>query len=48
MRILLCLVMLTLATCAQNPSDSVPSAIKQVLQKQQDAWNRHDLDTFMS
>jgi len=29
-------------------SDNVISAVQQVLQKQQDAWNQHDLQTFMA
>lgn len=48
MRTLLCLVLLTLAAFAQSPSDSVRSAVQQVLQKQQDAWNQHALDAFLS
>ncbi|HKC71167.1 MAG TPA: hypothetical protein VKB60_06065, partial [Terriglobales bacterium] len=32
-----------------NPSSSDPKlAVEQVLQTQQDAWNRHDLDAFMA
>jgi len=32
---------------AQDSTEPVKSAVQQVLQKQQDAWNRHDLEGFM-
>lgn len=31
-----------------NAADDVTSAVEHVLRTQQDAWNRHDLDAFMS
>ena len=33
---------------AQNSKSAVPSAVEQVLRRQQEAWNRHDLEAFMS
>lgn len=33
---------------AQNSKPDVPSAVEQVLLRQQEAWNRHDLEAFMS
>jgi beta-aspartyl-peptidase (threonine type) len=33
---------------AQNSKSDVPSAVEQVLHQQQEAWNRHDLEAFMS
>jgi ketosteroid isomerase-like protein len=33
---------------AQNSKSDVPSAVEQVLRRQQEAWNRHDLEAFMS
>jgi uncharacterized protein (TIGR02246 family) len=48
---LLCCLTLVCATAfAQNPVGDLgkdPSAIKQVLSDQQDAWNRGDIDVFM-
>src|ERR1051325_3058718 len=46
MRYLL-VISLCLAVSFVNAADSGP-AIEQVLHAQQDAWNRHDLDAFMS
>jgi ketosteroid isomerase-like protein len=44
--LLLCLIP-TWAS-AQASSDDSKSAVENVLHMQQDAWNRHDLDAFMS
>jgi ketosteroid isomerase-like protein len=33
---------------AQNSKPDVKSAVEQVLRRQQEAWNRHDLEDFMS
>lgn len=33
---------------AKNSAEQAKSAVQQVLQRQQDAWNRHDLDGFMA
>jgi uncharacterized protein (TIGR02246 family) len=47
---LACLSLLCSAAFAQNSIGDLgqdPSAIKQVLSDQQDAWNRGDIDTFM-
>ena len=33
---------------AQDSGDPVKSAVLAVIQQQQDAWNRHDLDGFMA
>ncbi len=35
-------------TLAQKSTDDAKSSVEQVLHKQQDAWNRHDLEAFMS
>jgi ketosteroid isomerase-like protein len=45
-----CVALLCAAAFAQNSVGDLgedPSAIKQVLSDQQDAWNRGDIDTFM-
>lgn len=34
-------------SAAKNSAEQAKSAVQQVLQRQQDAWNRHDLDGFM-
>ena len=39
-------LLLTLASAA-NPSGNAQAAIRQVLEKQVEAWNRQDLDAFM-
>ena len=39
-------LLLTL-TSAANPSGNAQAAIRQVLEKQVEAWNRQDLDAFM-
>ena len=48
MRMLLCLLLLAFTAFAQTSSSEVQSAVQQVLHSQQDAWNRHDLDAFLS
>jgi uncharacterized protein (TIGR02246 family) len=48
--LLCCLSLFGAAAFAQNPAGDLgkdPSAIKQVLSDQQDAWNQGDIDTFM-
>ena len=44
--LLLCFV--PICASAQASSDDNKSAVENVLHMQQDAWNRHDLDAFMS
>ena len=39
-------LLITLASAA-NPSGNTQAAIRQVLEKQVEAWNRQDLDAFM-
>lgn len=41
------LVFIPTLLLAQRPALSPAQAIEQVLQRQQDAWNRHDLAAFM-
>jgi beta-aspartyl-peptidase (threonine type) len=41
-------VILTLGAPAQNSEERVKLAIQQVLERQQDAWNHHDLEGFMA
>lgn len=43
MRLLICMLLLCLPSMAETPAQ----AVQQVLEKQQDAWNHHDLDSFM-
>src|SRR5580692_12644155 len=38
----------SLTVTAQNPKSNVPSAVEQVLRRQQEACNHHDLEAFMS
>ena len=42
--ILLC----ALSTPAQNLQSTTTTAVRQVLERQQEAWNHHDLESFMS
>ena len=42
--ILLC----ALSALAQNSQSTIEPAVQSVLQRQQEAWNRHDLESFMS
>ncbi len=39
---------LSVLGAAQDPSDTAPRAIRKVIEDQQAAWNRHDLEAFMS
>ena len=39
---------ITVFASAQTSNESARSAIEQVLGRQQDAWNRHDLEGFMA
>ena len=39
---------LTLFSAAQASDDAGPAAIRKLIQDQQAAWNRHDLEAFMS
>jgi ketosteroid isomerase-like protein len=49
MRVLLLLALLVgLPTSAQPPDNSATAAIRKVLEDQQAAWNRHELDGFMA
>jgi beta-aspartyl-peptidase (threonine type) len=41
-------VIFTVLSTAKNPAEQAKAAIQQVLQQQQGAWNRHDLDGFMA
>jgi beta-aspartyl-peptidase (threonine type) len=38
----------TAVSVARTSDDQVKIAVQQVLQRQQDAWNRHDLEGFMA
>ena len=38
----------TAVSTARTSDDQVKIAVQQVLQRQQDAWNRHDLEGFMA
>jgi ketosteroid isomerase-like protein len=38
----------TAVSTAETSDDQVKLAVQQVLQRQQDAWSRHDLDGFMA
>jgi ketosteroid isomerase-like protein len=42
------LILLSSNTIAETSSRDVKSAVEQVLLRQQEAWNDHDLDGFMS
>jgi ketosteroid isomerase-like protein len=42
------IVILAVSAAAQNTSDAAPAAIRKVLESQQAAWNRHDLEAFMA
>jgi beta-aspartyl-peptidase (threonine type) len=46
--LLLGMLALTASGAAQNASDTRPEAIKKVIEEQQAAWNRHDLEAFMT
>jgi len=46
--LLAALVTLTVSISAQNSDDPSRTAIRNVLENQQAAWNRHDLDAFMA
>jgi ketosteroid isomerase-like protein len=47
--ILVCLALIASALLAPaQPDEQARSAIAQVLQTQQEAWNRHDLEAFMA
>jgi ketosteroid isomerase-like protein len=46
--ILAALVTLTVSISAQNSDDVARTAIRNVLENQQAAWNRHDLEAFMA
>src|SRR5438445_11648983 len=42
------LLIVTLDTSAQDSNAQIKAAVRDVLVRQQDAWNRHDLEAFMS
>lgn len=42
------LILLALNAVAQSSKPDAISAVEQVLRRQQEAWNRHDLEAFMS
>jgi len=42
------LLLLPVLACAKSSSDVPATAVRQVLHRQQEAWNRHDLEGFMS
>jgi ketosteroid isomerase-like protein len=46
--ILLVPLLIPLVVSAQKPGDGVAMSVEHVLQQQQDAWNHHDLESFMS
>jgi len=39
---------LSLGTSSQDSNAQIKAAVRDVLVRQQDAWNRHDLEAFMS
>ena len=39
---------LAISGVAQDASDAVPAPIRKVIEDQQAAWNRHDLEAFMT
>ncbi len=41
-------VMLTMPALAQDSGDAARTAIRKVMEEQQAAWNRHDLEGFMA
>lgn len=44
-----CLLLISAARAAGNPNDAATApSIEQVLHQQQDAWNRHDVEAFMT
>ncbi|MBZ5597383.1 MAG: nuclear transport factor 2 family protein [Acidobacteriia bacterium] len=45
--ILTLVVISPVLSAAKNSAEQAKSAVQQVLQRQQDAWNRHDLEGFM-
>ena len=42
------LLIVTLDTSAQDSNAQITAAVRDVLVRQQDAWNGHDLEAFMS
>src|SRR5438094_10435445 len=42
------LLSLSLGTSAQDSNAQIKAAVRDVLVRQQDDWNRHDLEAFMS
>jgi beta-aspartyl-peptidase (threonine type) len=42
------IVICTVLAAAKDSAELARSAVQEVLQHQQDAWNRHDLDGFMA
>ena len=40
------LLIVTLETSAQDSNAQIKAAVRDVLVRQQDAWNRHDLEAF--
>jgi uncharacterized protein (TIGR02246 family) len=46
--VMLILLFSTCSVAAQNSPPDVRSAVEQVLRRQQEAWNRHDLEAFLS
>jgi beta-aspartyl-peptidase (threonine type) len=44
----LIVLLVPLLVFAQTPGDGVAMSVEQVLHQQQDAWNHHDLESFMS
>lgn len=41
-------LLLQTPAAAQSSADSAKAAVQHVLERQQNAWNRHDLDSFMT
>src|SRR5450755_3714546 len=46
--LLIIIVSATVSGVAQNADETGPAAIRKVMEAQQAAWNRHDLEGFMS
>ena len=46
--IIILILLLPLLVFAQKPGGAATLSVEQVLHQQQDAWNHHDLESFMS
>ena len=48
MRYMALLLLVSVLCAGQNPKEDIKASVEQVLHQQQDAWNRHDLESFMA